>query len=243
MRYVAEVCDIKEAGRALLWAMSYRANPRSGVCSAGQRRLAREAGISRASVQRWLPRLLADGELEEVFEGSGTHPACYRIVGRGRVSSGPTTSPQGSTGDGPVDSSVSTSGLIEGALVDSSGPASGLVVRHKGSEGFNLKGEQEGAAESALDERALSAGRAHARPPSPNPIDIDGARYFPVTYQTRAELLKHYVAEALHGGHPLTPNCMAADDGLCYMRDEYHPWPSWIPDEQNGQEQAGKVER
>jgi hypothetical protein len=36
---------------------------------------------------------------------------------------------------------------------------------------------------------------------------------------------------------------MAADDGRCYMRDEYHAWPGRVPNQKSGQEQAGRVER
>jgi hypothetical protein len=169
MRYVAEVCDVPGAGRALLWAISYRANPRSGVCSAGQRRLAREAGIARSTVQDWLPLLVALGELEEVFEGSGRHPACYRIVGCGRVPSGPTTGPQSISPDGLVDRQPAASGPIDQVLVDRSGPASGPVVGHKGSEVIDLKEEHEGSDESAPSERALSSGRADTRPTPPPP--------------------------------------------------------------------------
>jgi hypothetical protein len=169
MRYVAEVCDVQGAGRALLWAIAYRANPRSGVCSAGQRRLAREAGIARSTVQEWLPLLAALGELEEVFEGSGRHPACYRIVGRGRVPCGPVAGPQGTSPDGLVDRSEPLSGPIGQVLVDRSGAASGPVVGHKGSEVLDLKEEHQGPDESAPSERALSSGRADARPAPPPP--------------------------------------------------------------------------
>jgi hypothetical protein len=78
MRHVAEHCRLEGAPRALLWAMSYRAD-REGECWAGQRRLAREAGISRKSVERWLPRLVGMGLLELVEEGTGPRPDCYRF--------------------------------------------------------------------------------------------------------------------------------------------------------------------
>ena len=78
MRHVAEHCRLEGAPRALLWAMSYRAD-REGECWAGQRRLAREAGISRKSVERWLPRLVGMGLLELVEEGTGPRPDGYRF--------------------------------------------------------------------------------------------------------------------------------------------------------------------
>src|SRR5215217_6781732 len=79
MRHVAEHCRLEGAPRALLWAMSYRAD-REGECWAGQRRLAREAGISRKSVERWLPRLVGMGLLELVEEGTGPRPDGYRFA-------------------------------------------------------------------------------------------------------------------------------------------------------------------
>jgi hypothetical protein len=98
MRHVAEHCRLEGAPRALLWAMSYRAD-REGECWAGQRRLAREAGISRKSVERWLPRLVGMGLLELVEEGTGPRPNGYRF------------SPTWVEGIG------SASGVVEGEIV------------------------------------------------------------------------------------------------------------------------------
>jgi hypothetical protein len=80
MRYVAEECRLEGPPRAILWAMAYRADRDTGLCWAGQRRIAREAGVSRKSVERWLPRLLAKGELELVEEGSGPQADTYRVA-------------------------------------------------------------------------------------------------------------------------------------------------------------------
>ncbi len=80
MRYVAEECTVQGAGRAILWAISYRADRDTGECWAGQRRIAREAGVARSTVQLLLPKLVDAGELELVEMGDGPHPDCYRIA-------------------------------------------------------------------------------------------------------------------------------------------------------------------
>jgi Helix-turn-helix domain len=79
MRYVAEHCRLEGAPRAILWAMSYRADRDNAECWAGQRRIAREAGVSRKSVERWLPQLVGMGLLEFIEEGRGPRPDCYRF--------------------------------------------------------------------------------------------------------------------------------------------------------------------
>jgi len=78
MRYVAEHCRLEGAPRAILWALSYRAN-NDGEFWAGQRRIAKEAGVSRKSVERWMPQFVGMGLLEWVEEGSGPRPDCYRF--------------------------------------------------------------------------------------------------------------------------------------------------------------------
>jgi hypothetical protein len=113
MRHVAEHCRLEGAPRALLWAMSYRAD-REGECWAGQRRLAREAGISRKSVERWLPRLVGMGLLELVEEGTGPRPDCYRFA------------PAWVEGIG------SASGLVEGEIVQ------GEVIHNPGVSGDTM---------------------------------------------------------------------------------------------------------
>jgi Helix-turn-helix domain len=109
MRHVAEHCRLEGAPRALLWAMSYRADRDTAECWAGQRRLAREAGISRKSVERWLPRLVGMGLLELVEEGTGPRPDCYRfsptwVEGIGSASS-------------VVEGASSATGIVEGEIV------------------------------------------------------------------------------------------------------------------------------
>jgi hypothetical protein len=108
MRHVAEHCRLEGAPRALLWAMSYRAD-REGECWAGQRRLAREAGISRKSVERWLPRLVGMGLLELVEEGTGPRPDGYRFS--------PTWVEGIGSASGVVEGATSAAGIVEGEIV------------------------------------------------------------------------------------------------------------------------------
>jgi hypothetical protein len=173
MRYVAEVCTVQGAGRAILWAIAYRADRDDGECWAGQRRIASEAGVARGTVQRVIPELLEAGELELVAGSAGPKARRYRIVGADSsglttspVASGLTTSPVG----GLVDSSGGASGLIGGALVDSSsdvtGPYTSPLSSGSASQGF--EGKIEGwkqvrvAAGSAAD---AAGGNARRIPP------------------------------------------------------------------------------
>jgi hypothetical protein len=139
MRHVAEHCRLEGAPRALLWAMSYRAD-REGECWAGQRRLAREAGISRKSVERWLPRLVGMGLLELVEEGTGPRPDGYRF------------SPTWVEGIG------SASGVVEGEIVQGevihNPTASGDMVSPVGREHDELVATLLGASGDTVSNRA-----------------------------------------------------------------------------------------
>jgi hypothetical protein len=118
MRHVAEHCRLEGAPRALLWAMSYRAD-REGECWAGQRRLAREAGISRKSVERWLPRLVGMGLLELVEEGTGPRPDCYRFS--------PTWVEGIGSSSGVVEGASSAPGIVEGEVIHNPGVSGDTV--------------------------------------------------------------------------------------------------------------------
>jgi Helix-turn-helix domain len=80
MRAVAEYHQLEGPARAILWAMAYRADRDTAEVWAGQRRLALESGVSRKSVERWLPRLVGQGVLEVVEEGTGPRPDGYRFA-------------------------------------------------------------------------------------------------------------------------------------------------------------------
>jgi hypothetical protein len=241
LAWVRDRCRLQGAYRSLLYAVATHADRHYGACSAGTRRLAASAGISATWVKRLLHELEDMGVLECLEPGAGRRAACYRFT-PSLLDSGQPTSPQQSSV--AVNSQLGSGQLGDAVVVTPPSRSGQLDAGPYRNEEKNVEEKNtEESATSALDERALVAGRADARPASPDPIDIDGARYFPVTYQTRAELLKHYHADALHGGHPLTPNCMAADDGRCYMRDEYRAWPGRVPNQKSGQEQAGRVER
>jgi hypothetical protein len=81
MRWVAsEDCTVKGPGRAILWVIAYHADRDTGECWVGQRRLARESGLARATVQRALDKLFADGLLEPIEDHQGPKPERYMIA-------------------------------------------------------------------------------------------------------------------------------------------------------------------
>ena len=81
MRYVADECQVRGAGRAILHVIAYRADRVTGDAYASVRSLAASAGIARSTVEEWLPRLIDDGHLAVVLEGSGRRSTCYRVIG------------------------------------------------------------------------------------------------------------------------------------------------------------------
>jgi hypothetical protein len=105
MRAVAEYHQLEGPGRAILWALSYRANS-DGEFWAGQRRIAREAGVSRKSVERWLPRLVGRGVLEALEEGTGPRPDGYRFA--------PEWVEGEAGGSGVVEGQASATDVVEG---------------------------------------------------------------------------------------------------------------------------------
>jgi Helix-turn-helix domain len=143
MRYVAsEECTVKGPARAVLWVIAYHADRDTGECWVGQRRLARESGLARATVQRALDKLFGDFVLEPVEGHRGPQPERYRIA--------PTLVEGEVSASGVVEGTVTASGLVEGEvihtpsdsglalsplghqgnfLVDSLSPASGLAER------------------------------------------------------------------------------------------------------------------
>ncbi len=125
MRYVAERCQVEGAGRALLWAIAWHANRETGDCYAGERTLARTAGVSRSTVSLWLPKLFEGGETALIVESSGRRARTWRIVAHlDDTASGPTAGPQGDRA--VVDRSDGGSGPISDPVVDrSAGPPIG----------------------------------------------------------------------------------------------------------------------
>jgi hypothetical protein len=153
MKYVAEQCRVQGAGRAILHAITYRADRQTGECYLSMRRLALEAGVSHATVKRVIPQLVEAGELAIVIAGSGRRATCYKV----------TMSPLepdvvGSPRDNPqtvVGSSGNGSGLIGASVVGS--PRAALYKE--------LEGKNEGKNGSAEP----------AAPPSPSPSGDDSA--------------------------------------------------------------------
>jgi hypothetical protein len=68
MRWAVEDCQLDGAAKPILFVIAYRANRDTGECWAGQRRIAREAGVTRTHVQRVMADLIRTGVLEVVGE-------------------------------------------------------------------------------------------------------------------------------------------------------------------------------
>jgi hypothetical protein len=146
MRWVAsEDCKVKGPGRAVLWVIAYHADHQTGECWVGQRRLARESGFARSTVQRALEELFGDGVLEFIDSGSGPQPDRYQIApelvegetGASGVVEGETTVTRLVEGQASASEDIhnpSASGLAAGPLevvaaepVDRSSAASGPI--------------------------------------------------------------------------------------------------------------------
>jgi hypothetical protein len=122
MRYVAsEDCKVKGPGRALLWVIAYHAARDTGECWVGQRRLARESGLARSTVQQALGKLFDDLVLEPVEDARGPKAERFRIA--------PALVEGEAFGSGMVEGSLSVSGSVEGQV------AVGEVIHNPGSSG------------------------------------------------------------------------------------------------------------
>jgi hypothetical protein len=100
MRYVAsEDCKVKGPGRAVLWVVACHADRDTGECRVGQRRLARESGLARSTVQRALDELFSGGVLEYVEDHRGPRPDRYQIA------------------PNLVEGEASASGIVEGQAI------------------------------------------------------------------------------------------------------------------------------
>jgi hypothetical protein len=81
MRWVAsEDCKVKGPARAVLWVIAVHADRDTGECWVGQRRLARESGLARSTVQRALNELFGDGVLEFIEDHQGPKPERFQIA-------------------------------------------------------------------------------------------------------------------------------------------------------------------
>jgi hypothetical protein len=122
MRWVAsDDCKVKGPGRALLWVIAYHADRDTGECWVGQRRLARESGFARSTVQLALDQLFDDLVLEPVEDARGPRPERYRIA--------PALVEGEAFGTGLVEGEASVSGTIEGDAVV------GEVIHNPGASG------------------------------------------------------------------------------------------------------------
>lgn len=120
MRWAVEGCQLDGAAKPILFVIAYRADRDTGECWAGQRRIAREAGVSRTHVQRVMAELVDIGVLEVVENGSGTTPRIVRIA------------------DSVIEHHAFGSGLVEGSSTASKvveGHATGEVIHNPSSSG------------------------------------------------------------------------------------------------------------
>jgi len=124
MRWVAsEDCKVKGPGRALLWVIAYHADRDTGECWVGQRRLARESGLARSTVQLALDKLFDDLVLEPVEDACGPKPERYRIA---------SALVEGEAfGTGMVEGTASVSGVLE----STSSVIEGEVIHNPGASG------------------------------------------------------------------------------------------------------------
>jgi hypothetical protein len=107
MRWIAsEDCKVKGPGRALLWVIAFHADRDTGECWVGQRRLARESGFARSTVQRALDELFGDGVLEFLEDSRGPRPEVFCIA--------PSLVEGEASATGVVEGQAGGSGLIEG---------------------------------------------------------------------------------------------------------------------------------
>ena len=126
LRYAIEQAPVEGAAWQVLVVIAYRADRHSGESYGSVRTLAREARVSRSTVERVLTDLLRRGMVAIVLAGSGRRAACYAVVGH--LSSGTTIGTQGApsvptTGtDGP--SRVPTIGTQPESVVSRSEPRS-----------------------------------------------------------------------------------------------------------------------
>jgi hypothetical protein len=124
MRWAVEDCQLDGAAKPILFVIAYRADRDTGECWIGQRRLAREAGVSRTHVQRVMERLFRDRVLEVVDYGSGTKANVVRIA--------PGLIEHHSFGTGVVEGSSVASNVVEGEAV------TGEVIHNPGDSGHMM---------------------------------------------------------------------------------------------------------
>jgi Helix-turn-helix domain len=111
MRWAVEECQLDGAAKPILFVIAYRADRDTGECWAGQRRIAREAGVTRTHVQRKMAELIDIGILEVVEQGSGTTPRIVRIA--------PAWVEGETSASGVVEGEASATSVVEGEVVHS----------------------------------------------------------------------------------------------------------------------------
>jgi hypothetical protein len=110
MRWIAsEDCTVKGPARAVLWVIAFHADRNTGECWVGQRRLARESGLARSTVQRALDELFGDGVLEFIEDHQGPKPDRFQIA--------PSLVEGEASVFGMVEGQAGASGIVEGQAV------------------------------------------------------------------------------------------------------------------------------
>jgi hypothetical protein len=170
MRYVAsDDCTVKGPGRAVLWVIAYHADRDTGECWVGQRRLARESGFARSTVQRALDELFSAGVLEWIEDHRGPKPDRYQIA--------PGLVEGESFGTNVVEGSSTASGVVEHEVIAGevihNPRSSGLAPGPLGATGMELVDSLSGASGLApgieallVDRSADSSGLLLARSPA-----------------------------------------------------------------------------
>jgi len=147
MRYVAsDECKVKGPGRAVLWVIAYHADRDTGECWVGQRRLARESGFARSTVQRVLDELYASGVLEWIEDHQGPKPDRYQIA--------PGLVEGESFGTNVVEGQSTASNLVEHEAI------AGEVIHNPGASGL-APGPQGLTAMELMDRSGWPSGPIH----------------------------------------------------------------------------------
>jgi hypothetical protein len=121
MRWAVEDCRLDGAAKPILFVIAYRGDRETGYCWAGQRRIAKEAGVTRTHVQRIMAELLELGVLEKGEPGSGTRADTVRIA--------PGVVEHEAGGRGGAEATTSVTRTVEGQA------AAGEVIHNPASSG------------------------------------------------------------------------------------------------------------
>jgi hypothetical protein len=198
MRYVAsDDCKVKGPGRALLWVIAFHADRDTGECWVGQRRLARESGLARSTVQRALDELFSGGVLEYVEDHRGPKPDRYQIA--------PNLVEGEAIASGIVEGTASVSASVEGQAVV------GEVIHNAASSGPGAS-PLLGTAEWLLDRSWPPSGPTAGRLPPlvDRSADVTGPSTWPLSSENVSQGFKQGLE--LQGGEQVLDDASSAAD-------------------------------